>query len=122
MSNGTFLGARSDRIGGVPSGVQIRPANYITPTLALTLTLATTPEQDRDFYAFLYSQIGKPYDRMAILGFIVGRDWMDPGAWICSELLCAAAQSADIMQPLVLTANRITPNDLTLIWSALGAK
>ena len=54
-------------------------------------------------------------------GFIAGRDWSDPGSWICSELQCAAAESADIVKPLVLSANKITPNDLTLIWSALGA-
>ena len=122
MPDGTWLGARSERVGGIPPGVQIRPANYITPLRCLTLSLQTTSEQDRDHYQFLYSQIGKPYDKWAILGFIFGRNWQDPGAWICSELQCAAAMSADIMQPLCLTANRITPNDLTLIWSALGAK
>jgi hypothetical protein len=122
MPDGTWLGARTDYPINGKAGVQIRPANYTTPIRQLTLSLQTTPEQDRDHYAFLYSQIGKPYDRMAILGFIAGRDWEDPGSWICSELQCAAAESAGIMQPLVLTANKITPNDLTLIWSALGAK
>jgi hypothetical protein len=122
MPDGTWLGARNDHIGGVPPGVQIRPADYIRPVRQLTLALQTTPEQDRDHYAFLYSQIGKPYDRWAIFGFIFGRNWQDPGDWICSELQCAAAMSADIMQPLCLTANKITPNDLTLIWSALGAR
>jgi hypothetical protein len=122
MPDGTWLGARDDHIGGKPPGVQIRPADYIQPIRQLTLSLRTTPEQDRDHYAFLDSQIDKPYDQRAIWGFIAGRDWMDPGAWICSELQCAAAMSADIMQPLCLTANKITPNDLTLIWSALGAK
>jgi hypothetical protein len=122
MPDGTWLGARSDRIGGAPPGVQIRPADYVKPVSSLTLSLQTTPEQDRDHYAFLYSQEGKPYDKWAIFGFIAGRNWRNPGAWICSELQCAAAESADIMQPLVLTANRITPNDLALVWSALGAK
>ena len=130
MPDGTWLGARNDWFPCIQpdgslkkaTGVQIRPANYIQPIRQLTLALTTTPEQDRDHYAFLYSQIGKPYDKLAILGFIFGRNWQDPGAWICSELQCAAAMSADIMQPLCLTANRITPNDLTLIWSALGAK
>lgn len=122
MPDGTWLGARNDHIDGIPPGVQIRPADYIKPVVSLLLTLQTTPEQDRDHYQFLYSQIGKPYDKRAILGFITGRNWQDPGAWICSELQCAAAMSADIVQPLCLTANKITPNDLTLIWSALGAK
>jgi hypothetical protein len=122
MPDGSWLGARTDHPVNGKTGVQIRPADYIRPIRQLTLTLQTTPEQDRDHYQFLYSQIGKPYDRLTILGFIAGRDWQDPGSWICSELQCAAAMSADIMQPLVLTANKITPNDLTLIWSALGAK
>lgn len=120
--DGSWLGARSDRVGGKPPGVQIRPADYVKPVRELLLELQTTPEQERDHYAFLYSQIDKPYDKWAIAGFITGRNWRNPGSWICSELQCAAAESADIMQPLVLTANKITPNDLALIWSALGAK
>lgn len=74
MPDGTWLGARSDRIGGAPAGVQIRPDDYIKPLRSLTLSLQTTPEQERDHYAFLYSQINKKYDKWAIFGFITGRD------------------------------------------------
>ena len=121
MADGAWLGARSDRIGGVPAGVQVRPADYIKPLHEMRLSLKVTLEQYRDHFEFLYSQVGKPYDHWAIYGFIAGRNWRHPSAWVCSELQCAAAESADIMQPLVLTANRITPNDMALIWSALGA-
>ena len=87
----------------------------------LTLTLQTTFEQARDYYAFLYSQLGHPYDKAAIWGFVTGRDWEDPSSWICSELQWAAAMSADIFKHSILSANKITPNDLTLAWSARGA-
>ena len=33
------------------------------------------------------SQLGKPYDRWAIVGFISRRAMADPAAWVCSELI-----------------------------------
>lgn len=36
---------------------------------------------------FLFNQIGKPYDRTAIWGFILRRDWQEDDSWTCAELL-----------------------------------
>lgn len=38
---------------------------------------------------WLRSQIGKPYDWSAIVGFLAWRDWNEPDSWYCSELAAA---------------------------------
>jgi uncharacterized protein YycO len=40
--------------------------------------------------AWLEQQVGKPYDWMALLSFIVHRDWASPKRWFCSELAAMA--------------------------------
>lgn len=118
MPDGTLLGARSDVIGGMPAGVQIRPADYLGSEYVYRVTLPTTPEQDIDYYEFLKQQLGKPYDKEGIVGFIVGREWRDDSAWFCSELAMAALeQSAFLKWPLADHANKITPGDALLIAS-----
>lgn len=115
MPDGTFAGARLN------GGYQIRPADYIKPAKSCVLSLETTPEQEMAYYAASKAKEGAPYDRIAIAGFIVGRNWAQPGAWICSEAQADNAVKAEIIKPLYLSANRITPNDMTLILSAVGA-
>lgn len=36
---------------------------------------------------FVLSQRGKPYDRSAILGFVLNRDWQEDDSWYCSEVI-----------------------------------
>lgn len=55
-------------------------------------------------------QIGKPYDWRYMLGWAFGRDWSDPAAWSCSELI---AWAADLF-PLDF-AGRITPRDIYML-------
>lgn len=51
------------------------------------------PVRDRGFaYRFLRGEIGKPYDRLAILGIFFRRDWQQTDAWFCSELIARASQ------------------------------
>ena len=40
--------------------------------------------------AWLETQIGKPYDWVALLSFIVRHDWASPRKWFCSELASMA--------------------------------
>lgn len=40
---------------------------------------------------FAIAQIGTKYDWTGVLGIGFSRDWQDPSAWWCSELLMAAA-------------------------------
>ena len=58
------------------------------------------------------SQVGKRYDLAALFGFLLHREWADPGRWFCSELATWAAQQggARWFRPGALT--RITPGDL----------
>ncbi len=125
--DGSCVGARSDTLhlkdGTVLlPGVQRRPPGYLKFARRCVMQLEVTVQQAHDFYDFLDHAIGAPYDSLAIIGFIAGRSWYRDGTYICSELQAAALTKAKIVKPLYLTANRITPNDLTLILSAIGAQ
>src|SRR5271155_1449933 len=78
LPSGSLLGARSDQIGGAPAGVQVRYPDYDKWTKRVRMELETTRDETQKFYAFLNDQLGKPYDKTAILGFAAGRDWRDP--------------------------------------------
>lgn len=121
LPNGNLLGSRSDRVGGKPVGVQIRPPDYEKFILKEVLTVPAKPKQERDFYTFLDAQLGKPYDHAAIWGFVTGRNWRDDDSWICSELQAAGLEAAGIVPPLYLAANKISPGSLALAVSAIGA-
>lgn len=63
-------------------------------------------------WSFLQDQVGKPYDWMALLGFLFRKDWARPTKWFCSELVAAAAVAANspLYRPEVTW--RITPGML----------
>ncbi len=107
------------KIGAEFDGVQARAADYdkgqITKELVLELKVPT--QTARRFYAFLESQIGKPYDFGAIGAFVANRDWPTPDSWFCSELIAAALLECGYLRPLAASANKITPRDLVLILS-----
>lgn len=115
LPDGSLLGARSDGIGGQLPGVRIRPANYETFDQRLVVSLACEPAIEGAFLAFLRAQLGKPYDKLAIAAFAVGRDWRERDAWFCSELIAAALEACGwFPKPLANAANEITPRDLLL--------
>lgn len=115
---GWLLGSRSDFTGGKPSGVQTRPPGYAKFVEKVVFEISADPEQTYKFYEFLSGQVGKPYDHVAILGFVFGRDWKQSDSWICSELQAAALEYAGIWKPYV-AANKISPDGLALAVSAL---
>ena len=115
-----LVGAQMDPCGGCPSGVYDRPPSYVDGCVRYRVTLPATPEQETEWLAFLRAQYGKPYDRACIAGFVAGRDWHDPNAWICSELQAAALEAAGIIRPLFAHANKITPEALLIALSALA--
>lgn len=121
MPSGELLGSRSDEVGGKPAGVQIRPANYAVFVRRAIFTLPTVAEREVRFWAFLHVQIGKPYDKAAIYGFITGRNWRDEGSWFCSELQGSALEISSMCPPLYLATNRLSPSTLACVVSALGA-
>lgn len=123
LPDGTLLGARADSIPeGMPPGVQIRPAGYEKVVRATVFTLlGTTTFEEANFYGFLKAQIGKPYDKPAILGFVFGRNWAQPDSWFCSELIAAALIASGIIRPLYFPPNKVTPAALANILTEAGA-
>ena len=125
LPNGDILDSQHQaNLGGKPAGVQIRPAGYIERCGGINIlrvTINVTAKQRNAFYDFLISQLGKPYDTKGILGFVVGKDWRDPGAWFCSELQAAALEAAKVFEyPLHVKHNRVTPQELLMLASTRG--
>jgi hypothetical protein len=115
----TLIGARDNWIDSYPPGVQNRPIGYEKWKLQVQFDIPATETQQKMWEAFLRSQIGKPYDQKAIVGFIIGRDWQNESSWICSELQAAALQHCGIFGDLYLADSRITPNALALLVSGI---
>lgn len=118
--NGNLLGARSDSVGSVRPGVQVRPPNYAKLSRRVVMTIPADDARTAAFYRFLAGQVGRPYDSEAIWAFIFNRDWRENDSWICSELQCAAGEAAGILPALYLAANKITPVSCALAYSAVG--
>lgn len=87
---GDLLGAQNeDGLGGMPSGVQIRPADYGDSCGMINrkrVILPTTEECAAAAYDWALSMVGAPYDTDAIRGIILNEDWSTPGSFICSGL------------------------------------
>ena len=64
------------------------------------------------FISFLKSQIGKPYDYLAILAFPFRRDWQREEAWFCSEYAAKAALVGGVLPALRLPRHKVTPDQL----------
>jgi uncharacterized protein YycO len=121
LPNGSLLGSRSDQIGLIPPGVQIRPPYYEKWKERVVMVLPQSSGYDEAFIAFLHSQLGKPYDKTAIWGFVAGRDWREDDSWFCSELLSAALEISRACPVLYAPRNKVTPAALATVMSALGA-
>lgn len=119
MPDGTLLGARDDVMAGYPAGVQFRGADYQQGYTLKRVALPCTDEQEKAYYDFVIAQIGKPYDEKAIAAFAVGRDWRTPDSWFCSELNAAGLEASGVVPPLSAPVNKIAPDDLLLVLSAL---
>lgn len=117
MPDGTQLSAMRD-------GVKARPAGYDNGefTQEMFFNVKSSDEQNSSFYAFLRSQIGKPYDFWAIVSFYgkrSARDWQADDSWFCSELISAALAECGVFPKHIADQfNRITPRDLMLLVSA----
>lgn len=119
-----LLGSRTDFPIDGQTGVQIRDWDYGKATWIRqeVFELSATPEQEIAFYDYAFAQVGKPYDKLAIIAFFIARDWRDEGAWFCDEYLLACTEQAKLCPSLYLPTNKFTPTGAACIWSALGAK
>jgi hypothetical protein len=118
LADGSLLGARDDKIGDVPAGVQIRPATYVAGYATKIVVLPCSGEVEKAYYDFVRAQIGKPYDSLAIAAFAIGRDWMNPDAWFCSEMVVAGmVDSKYLVHKPSAPCNKLAPDDALLICS-----
>lgn len=99
LPDGRLLGARSSREVGLDgraweAGVRVRDPAYARFTHAMRVRTANV--RAPDFYEWALDQVGKPYDSRGILDFVRGRsaerDWRDPDAWFCDELVVAGLE------------------------------
>ena len=119
MPDGRLLGSRF--WGGVKSRARDYDAGGFERELYVTIK--ATEDQAEILYDFLRDQIGKPYDALAILAFLNGRDWQAPDSWFCSELVAAGLSECGLFpKTLACGFNRITPRDLLLLVCALASK
>lgn len=119
LPDGTLLGARDDVMDGYPAGVQIRAADYQQGYTLLRVSVPCTDDEQKAYYDFVLAQVGKPYDEKAIAAFAVGRDWRSADSWFCSELCAAALEASGVVPTLSAPCNKIAPDDLLLVLSAL---
>lgn len=123
LPDGRLLGARSDVVGEAPrEGVYIRPQDYEKWELRMLVEVPCTPEQQAAFYNAALSQLGKEYDKWAILGFIFGRNWREDDKWICSELLMFCAETAKLVPSLWIAANQINPAMAAISMVSISSK
>lgn len=98
---GGLLGAR------MKGGVMVRALNYKTFTKKAIVSVDVPNEAAAR--AFLYAQIGKPYNTEAIIDMIFHRQrnfFLEQPKWFCDELLYSAVEEGGVM--LLSTANPLT--------------
>jgi hypothetical protein len=93
-----------------PEGVSWRPPNPNEKILKLSIdgidaALSKALTQD-----------GKPYDRLAIAGIALGKNWFTPGSFICSTLVAWAFEEIGVplLNPTFIPREHITPRDILL--------
>lgn len=85
----------------------------------MVVRLPTSKKKAAYFYAFLNDQIGKKYDFLGIMSFVLNRDWRDDQRWFCSELITSGLEKCGYFEyRLANTENKITPIGLLLALSA----
>lgn len=99
-----WLGAR------FTGGVQVRPPDYCKPTLQETMTVHMTVEQEKLFWNFMKLQLGKGYDWLAIISFVIRFKMRLRNKWFCSELQQAGLEYSVVMPHI--EADLITPGML----------
>lgn len=73
-------------------------------------------EKADEALAAALTQQAKPYDRLDILGIALGKNWMEPHAFICSTLVAWSFEQigAPLVNPTFIPREHITPRDILL--------
>lgn len=123
LSDGRYLDARSDVIGGVPAGVHIRDGAKERSIKRERWALEVTQPQYDAWEANLRARIGDAYGKRDILDFIEGRPGHVNGQWICSAHAIDALQHIHLVPyPLPWLAHELTPDDALLVFATIGFK
>ena len=113
---GKYLGAHYD------GGIQAREPGYDKAKLKteVFVNLPATDKEEADFYAYLESHIGEPYDFQSILCFVVHADMHAKDHAICSAAITEGLTTGAnwFPAPLAEPSYKISPRDLFLILSA----
>lgn len=67
-----------------------------------------------DVLKFAISQIGKPYDYKALLGFFLKSNWNDENAWTCSEFIAWSFMKAGYPLLNTVDCHTISQRDILL--------
>lgn len=120
------IDARSDVIGGVPAGVQIRPISYLKGEECLWLEIPCALEQEQAAEDAARSVLGRPYDVAGIIDFATGHaddSWKDAQDFFCSALGTWMLWKAGILGSDVLVPfTNIDPADALGIYWGLEAR
>jgi hypothetical protein len=108
-------------IGAQNSGIRQEPVGYDAKTMLheKIVELPCTPQQEADFYKFVHSKIGLPYDWAAIEGFVApGFNLHTAFHEICSAFMCWGIRKVNYFPwPMTVPFHHISPRDLFLTLS-----
>ena len=93
LDDGTSIGSKAFK------GVHLTENALDNSEIVATFDVKTTARQKDIIESFLRDQIGKKYDYLSIIGFVVyasGDGRKQYGKWFCSELVFAAFKKAGI--------------------------
>ena len=103
-------------------GMQARPVGYDAAILLQEklVDLPCTAESESQFYIFIESKIGEPYDWRSIIGFVdPALNLHEKNHLICSAMMTAALRASGFFAfPLVVPFHHISPRDLFLMLSS----
>lgn len=108
LDDGSVLDATPSR------GVAIHPPDTYAHQEVFEIAAPDVVVDLAEIWAKAQAVAGKRYDWTAIYGMAARRDWHDPGAWFCSELVAAAFEAAAFPLLRADHLNRVTPRDLLL--------
>ena len=101
-------------------GVRIRPISSLeSDTIFWVDLICDSTSQRTHVIDSLKSQLGKPYDQIAIWDFVTGsiqrRNWRDTRSWFCDELAVWSWCTAGLREWPLLPLTRIDPGGSFLI-------